>query len=200
MKSYQYMFFKKKLFSKKKIAVWTLVVLCVVTITYIIMEGKITVSPLVERDRIMRLEEIKKRETLAPFVSDGCSGNISKAWSGAVAGLSGVFADIDRRYFDIKNIPFEYACEKHDWLYHKGEGGYVGRLRADNELRQEIINYALEHVDDIKRRTRLQTDESAIFLYETIADLVYRGVRLGGAPCSGESYAWGYGYGGGVCK
>ena len=177
-----------------------IMVVCAVIVWYVLSQGKITISPLIERQQMMRLEQTKEQTIRTPFVTDGCSGNVSKAWSEVVGQLSSIFSDIDERYFNAQNIPFEYACEAHDKLYHEGTGGYVGRLQADNTLRREILEYAITHTDDIKRRTRLKTDESAIFLYETIADIIYRGVRLGGAPCSGESYAWGYGYGGGTCE
>ena len=59
---------------------WGIVALLGVVLAYVIFHGKITVSPLAERDRMMLLEEVKGREARAPFVSDGCSGNISTAW------------------------------------------------------------------------------------------------------------------------
>ena len=67
-------------------------------------------------------------------------------------------------------------------------------------LRQEILVYAIDNTDEIRKRTGIENDETALLLYESIAEMVYRGVRLGGAPCTGELYAWGYGYGDGVCQ
>jgi hypothetical protein len=32
------------------------------------------------------------------------------------------------------------------------------------------------------------------FIYQGIADLMYRAVRLGGIPCSGLPWRWGYGW------
>jgi hypothetical protein len=31
-------------------------------------------------------------------------------------------------------------------------------------------------------------------LYRTIADIMYRAVRLGGGPCTGLSWRWGFGW------
>ena len=46
----------------------------------------------------------------------------------------------------------------------------------------------------------MSSTEQVIFMYEFIAESVYRGVRLGGAPCTGMSYAWGFGYNNGTCE
>ncbi len=159
----------------------------------------LTIDPISEQRGMLLLTRTKEAVSIEPFTSDGCSGNISSAWNTSIKGLSRLFTDIDARYFDTKRIPFEDLCIAHDRAYHVGEGGYAGRLRADNALRDGILTYALEDLENIKRRTGLSSDETALYLYERIADLVYFGVRLGGAPCSGKPYAWGYGYGGGTC-
>ncbi len=182
----------------------TMLIICLVLATVIfigihIARGTLTIDPMSERNAMSLLEHTKAGVHLAPFTTDGCSGNISSAWNTSVKGLSHLFSDIDARYFDMQHIPFEDLCMAHDMLYHAGEGGYLGRLRADNTLRDGILDYAQRDLTSIKERTGLDTDEAALYLYELIAELVYHGVRLGGAPCSGQPYAWGYGYGGGTC-
>lgn len=98
-----------------------------------------------------------------------------------------------------KNIPFESACVEHDYLYYKGEGGYEARLMVDNKLRSDIINYAISNWQEITEKTPLKTKEEVIFAFEKIAEMIYRGVRIGGSPCTGQPYAWGFGYNSGVC-
>ena len=160
----------------------------------------LTFNPLTEREQIIQLESTKTLTPLNEFTSDGCSGNVSLLWTQAVNTLSDVFPKIDKNYADVQNIPFESACMDHDKLYYLGVGGYKGRLIADNMLREAILTYALENTEEIKARIGYETDETAIFLYESIAEFVYRGVRIGGAPCTGEPYAWGYGYSDGNCE
>lgn len=147
-----------------------------------------------------RLANTKESVALSPFVTDGCSGNVSALWSNIVSKLSDVSDVFAEAYQSAGNIPFEDACVAHDRLYHVGEGGYAGRLMADVQLRQDIIEYALNNTESIKARTNISSDAQVLFLYEIIADAVYNGVRLGGAPCTGKSYAWGYGYGSGDCQ
>ncbi len=159
----------------------------------------VTVSPLTEADAMRQLAIMQQQTTHAPFTSDGCSGNVSAGWKQVIQLLSETSEEFSRTYANAESIPFESACIAHDQSYHLGNGGYVGRLRADMKLRTDIIEYAITNVSTIKERTGLTTDEQVIFLYEILAEAVYRGVRLGGAPCTGMPYAWGYGYGGGSC-
>jgi heme exporter protein D len=177
-----------------------LLALIIAAITYHLERGTITVTPQAERERMERLEQAKQRHTLAPFVSDGCSGMVSEAWTLAVQQIGAFSKDMNERYADATSIPFQFACEAHDRLYHAGEGGYVARFIADNKLRTDIHEYALTHREEIRTRAGLSSDEAALYLYDIIADLVYHGVRVGGAPCSGKPYAWGFGYGAGSCE
>lgn len=160
----------------------------------------VTVSPVAEAAAQRQLMEVKQHSSLAPFESDGCSGNVSSGWARAIAVLSETSQSFGAAYASASTIPFEAACVTHDQAYHLGDGGYVGRWQADLQLRADIIEYGITHVADIKARTGIATDEQVYALYEVLAETVYRGVRLGGAPCTGMPYAWGYGYGGGVCS
>ena len=160
---------------------------------------RITISPLLEARAHEQLEQVKRDNELSLFITDGCSGSVSEGWIEGVELFSDLSTEFDARYQEAAVIPFESACIEQDRAYHTGEGGYVGRLQADNDLRTAIINYGVSHTNDIKERTGLASDEQAIYLYETIAEAVYRGVRLGGAPCTGKSYAWGYGYNNSSC-
>jgi len=174
-------------------------VLLLGTLAYFLFFRTVVVNPVTEGKQMRQLEEVKQHYSLGDFSSDGCSGNVSRSWNIAVKELSKVSSKFNGLYTDTKNIPFEYACTVHDKAYYTGEGGYTARLQADNTLRSEIISYGINNTKEIQERTGLNTKEEAIFLYEVVAETVYRGVRLGGTPCTGASYAWGFGYNNGVC-
>jgi len=166
---------------------------------YFLFFHNITVHPAVEKKQMQALALTKQQYPLDTFKSDGCSGNISTGWRKAITELSNLSPSVADNYSNMQTIPFESACIAHDQVYHEGDGGYVARLEADNALRAAIINYAIEHTAEIQSRTGIQLPEEVIFLYEIIAETVYRGVRLGGAPCTGMPYAWGFGYNQGNC-
>lgn len=189
----------KIIFSSKK-TYYLIAGLTILALVYFFFFRTLTVSPSAERHQMQALAETKMKHDLSIFVSDGCSGNVSQTWSVVTRELSRVFPDFSEKYKDAKSIPFEFACVEHDISYHQGNGGYVGRLIADNKLRQDIIDYGIDNSDEIKKRTGIGTEEEIIFMYEMVAEAVYRGVRLGGAPCTGMPYAWGYGYNNGVCE
>lgn len=182
---------------KKRVVVF-LVLLIVFVVAYFLFFKTLTINPNTEARQMQALEWTKQTYALSAFTTDGCSGNVSSSWSAAVQQLSSVSDTFAQNYADAMTIPFEDACVVHDQAYHRGEGGYVARLQADNALRSAIIQYGIEHTDVVQARTGL-TAEEGIFLYELVADAVYRGVRLGGAPCTGQPYAWGYGYNEGRC-
>jgi len=188
-----------KLLRSKKLML-TLLVLAFCFVIYFHFFHSVTISPAVEAEQMKALEITKQMYDLEPFRSDGCSGNVSNLWKSAVTTLSTQSPEFSEKYSATQDIPFEAACIAHDKLYHKGTGGYVGRLRADNDLRTAILDYATTNSEDIKVRTGFSSTEQVIYMYEFIAESVYRGVRLGGAPCTGMSYAWGFGYNNGSCE
>lgn len=124
---------------------------------------------------------------------------MSNNWRLAIKEISTHFDSFAAAYTDVATIPFESDCLEHDRVYHQGVGGYAGRLAADNQLRTAILTYSTHNTALIQARTGLNTPAEAIYLYELVAEVVYRGARLGGAPCTGEPYAWGFGYGDGEC-
>lgn len=159
----------------------------------------ITIIPVSENKQMEQLERTKELYTKSEFISDGCSGDLSSTWTNVISELNDSFPSFKENYPNPETLPYEAACIEHDRAYHNGEGGYIGRLRADNKLREDIIVYGIENTETLKKSTGLETDEEVVFLYERIAGLVYQGVRLGGAPCTGMPYAWGYGYNEGNC-
>lgn len=188
----------KRLFQSRRFHI-LLVIILLSLVGYFAFFKTITINPATEAKQMQSLETAKQQYELTEFVTDGCSGNVSKGWTTAITQLSKVSNAFAEKYAGTEVIPFEEACVEHDRAYHRGEGGYTARLKADNELRSAIIKYGIENTDTIQTRTGLDNPEEALFLYELVAESVYRGVRLGGAPCTGQPYAWGYGYNGGTC-
>ena len=160
----------------------------------------LTFSTTTEQEQMEQLEAMKAVTSLSVFASDGCSGGISTSWNTAMANYDSTIGLVSSNYADVTILPFESACITHDKAYHQGVGGYTARLQADRQFRADIIEYGITNAADIQERANLASPEHAVRLYEFIADTVYRGVRLGGAPCTGEAYAWGYGYGAGSCE
>ncbi len=189
----------KKMFRSKKI-ILTFLTLIIFSVLYFQFFHTVTINPATEAEQMNDLELVKEKSSLDPFVSDGCSGNVSNLWKSAITTLSGQSTTFSEKYSMAQNIPFEAACVAHDEIYHRGEGGYVERLKADNDLRAAIIDYGINNSEEIKTRTGINSTEQVIFMYEFIAETVYRGVRFGGAPCTGMPYAWGFGYNNGSCE
>ncbi|MEL6595919.1 MAG: hypothetical protein AAFQ47_08280 [Pseudomonadota bacterium] len=102
---------------------------------------------------------------LASFVSDGCSGGLSTVWNSLPEAVG------------VDPLPFEGCCVIHDRAYHAGgraataRGSYMERLAADRAFRGCVAE-------------RGST---------ALADAMFQAVRLGGVPCTGLSWRWGYG-------
>jgi hypothetical protein len=117
---------------------------------------------------------------LAPFVSDGCSGGMSDFWAAAAAGIPAF-----ERLAGLQP-PWESCCTVHDRAYHDAGGATeaaasaVARLQADAALRQCIA------------ATAPGPDRQAT--WDAIAEAMFQAVRLGGLPCTGLSWRWGYGF------
>ncbi|MDX2417971.1 MAG: glycerophosphodiester phosphodiesterase, partial [Xanthomonadales bacterium] len=131
---------------------------------------------------------------LAEFTTDGCSGGLSVGWD-YFAEQAGFFRDRHG-----KRPPWENCCIDHDKTYHVGGGegltpaqGFAARLQADDELRACVVETATDRTDQLRAEYGVDDDQVAA-LYETIADSMYLAVRLGGMPCTGLSWRWGYGW------
>ncbi len=165
---------------------------------------------------LQRLEEIFHRQLIdaqrsaakiAPFVSDGCSGGLSDAWR-ILSQWVPELVDGGEDY-----PPWQQCCVEHDRAYWQGSGehGYARRLAADQQLRQCV----LDSRHDSQRLMVPLTESRPVVgtapiksaplgpdllspqldrLYPLIADMIYQAVRLGGMPCSGLSWRWGYGW------
>lgn len=139
------------------------------------------VSGSVERAAQARLMPVVAASSgPADFVSDGCSGGLSALWPG-------------------EGPPWTGCCVAHDGAYHVAGGartaeeGLSARLRADAELRACVVR------DGAVRRSALAADWGVApglvdAAYAVTAWAMYRAVRLGGLPCTGLPWRWGFGF------
>lgn len=112
---------------------------------------------------------------LAPFATDGCSGGMSATWHIAIGVWPGLATN------QGESPPWEACCVRHDRAYHDAGGArtaeqsYSARLAADSALRDCVR-------------------ESGSDGYGVLAEAMYGAVRIGGGPCTGLPWRWGYGY------
>ena len=131
--------------------------------------------------------------TLAPFQTDGCSGGLSEAWQ-RVAGQFPNFSQVHH-----SSPPWEACCRIHDRAYHDAANvsdsadSFEARLTADLALRSCVISASTDRVDALVEVYDV-SPEKIEKAYESIAETMYLAVRIGGAPCSGLPWRWGYGY------
>ena len=128
-----------------------------------------------------------------PFETDGCSGGLSEAWT-VVAGRFPDFAEAHRTL-----PPWEACCVTHDRAYHDAGGAtdavasFDARLGADRALETCVVATGASRVDALAGIYDVPADriEAA---YDSVARAMFLAVRVGGAPCSGLPWRWGYGY------
>ena len=135
-----------------------------------------------------------KDARIAPFASDGCSGGLSAGWT-LIASALPAFSE---RHGD--HPPWERCCLKHDRVYHTGgarsadaQASFEARRTADRQLRQCVIQVGEKRAPELMAEYGLSGVEVA-WLYRRIADTMYAAVRSGGAPCTGLSWRWGFGW------
>ncbi len=131
---------------------------------------------------------------LSGFTTDGCSGGLSVGWrhlSRKIDFLKTVHGDLP---------PWESCCVSHDRLYHEAgdrsftaEMSFEARKQADEELRGCVLDTSLARTSELSKQYGLTVEEVSQ-IYEVIANLMYRAVRIGGIPCSGLPWRWGYGW------
>lgn len=141
------------------------------------------------------LEMVRNRPgvTLASFTTDGCSGGMSRVWSL----VADIFPDIAKSH--RARPPWEACCVTHDHAYHAAgpdsdpERSFESRLQADEALRKCVFATADDHSDGFGTQYGM-TSERMRATYSAIAEAMYLSVRLGGGPCTGLPWRWGYGY------
>mgnify|MGYP001603813752 CR=1 FL=1 len=140
------------------------------------------------------LEKQNPDNSLSPFTTDGCSGGLSVGWqylSENIEYLKSVHGNLP---------PWESCCVSHDLLYHAAgdsdstpEMSFSARRRADEALRSCVLDVGLSRASELAGQYELSVEEVGQ-VYGVIADLMYRAVRIGGVPCSGLPWRWGYGW------
>ena len=95
--------------------------------------------------------------------------------------------------------PWENCCVIHDMAYHSAgasaapEQSFANRAIADQALRACVVETGKKRLSEIAEL--YGADEDTVGnAYRAIANAMYLAVRLGGAPCSGMPWRWGYGY------
>lgn len=158
-------------------------------------DGVLGFSSKVEVWRHSRLQVLRAEDptALVPFTTDGCSGGMSAAW-GSLARTFPWFA----RVF-AHEAPWHDCCVVHDRSYHLGgevpdaEAGFRARLKADEDLRICVQGVADDQAAVLAQQFD-GTPEDVTAAIHFVADRMYDAVRVGGLPCSGLPWRWGYGW------
>lgn len=149
-----------------------------------------------ELGRHEQLAMIKRdpNNSLAAFTTDGCSGGLSEGWKFIAGKIESFHATYGMQ------PPWESCCVSHDHLYHTGGRrqataieSFTARQDADRALKQCVSETGAEKAPELAEQTNLSVNEIQT-LYGVVADLMYRAVRIGGVPCSGLPWRWGYGW------
>lgn len=131
---------------------------------------------------------------LTSFTTDGCSGGLSIGWE--------YLADSIDHFQQIHGDtpPWEECCIAHDRAYHVGssesttpEMSFTARKHADQKLLECVYETGVTRTRQLEEVYGL-SQEKVDKLYLTIAHLMYRAVRIGGMPCTGLPWRWGFGW------
>lgn len=128
---------------------------------------------------------------LSAFQTDGCSGGLSDAWR-LIANTFPAFAEAHEQ-----EPPWEACCVTHDRAYHTGgadpapQKSYAARLMADAALESCVITEGDKRAEDGFYDADPDDVRQA---YAGMARLMYLSVRVGGGPCTGLPWRWGFGY------
>ena len=131
---------------------------------------------------------------LAEFTTDGCSGGLSVGWEYLAGKIS--------HFQAMHGIhpAWESCCIVHDRAYHAGGGhevtagkSFEARQEADLALKACVLETGVKRIPELSAEYNIPAREVEIF-YAVIADLMYGAVRIGGMPCTGLPWRWGYGW------
>ena len=149
-----------------------------------------------EMGRHEQLAAVKAQpgSAIAAFTTDGCSGGLSVGWEYLAA-------EIQRfRAAHGTHPPWESCCITHDRAYHAGgprdataAESFEARKEADLALKVCVLETGVRRTLELSAEYNVSAREVEI-LYAAIADLMYRAVRIGGVPCTGLPWRWGYGW------
>ena len=131
---------------------------------------------------------------LAEFTTDGCSGGLSVGWEY----LAGKIQQFQAKHGT--RPAWESCCTGHDQKYHNGGSrqataneSFDARKEADLALKACVLKTGEERTPELVTDYNLSVREVEI-LYIAVAELMYRSVRIGGMPCTGLPWRWGYGW------
>lgn len=127
------------------------------------------------------------------FTTDGCSGGMSSIWT--------FMADRYPAFSDAHGgvPPWEGCCVVHDQAYHSAgsdptpAASYDARLAAEEVLRQCVEATASTH-DSVLMEECGMSERQVRAAYKAISTSMFQAVRLGGGPCTGLPWRWGYGH------
>lgn len=140
-----------------------------------------------------RLAQAREGADLVPFTTDGCSGGLSAIWRS----VAQVFPGFAAAHRDAP--PWEACCVVHDRAYHSAGPdpdpmeSFRARMAADEALRACVRATADDRTDELQAQYGM-TDAQIDAAYAAISASMFEAVRLGGAPCSGLPWRWGYGW------
>ena len=141
------------------------------------------------------LERIAEGDAvLSEFTTDGCSGGLSTGWEQ----LSARFPVFAKRHGE--QPPWQECCVAHDREYHAGGAGYASAIASFERRKEADLKLKACVVDTgVQRSAALQeiyglTEPQIRGLYESLSEVMYRAVRLGGVPCTSQPWRWAYGW------
>ncbi|MFY2823715.1 hypothetical protein [Ruegeria sp. MALMAid1280] len=158
-------------------------------------------APAVAQDFMRNIEMPAHRALIAQrggtepilFETDGCSGGLSASWRF----VAETFPKFSALY--EAHPPWEYCCVTHDRAYHNAGGAtqagnsYEARLSADDALRACVKQHGVDNADEYAERYDMTPDQIRT-AHSITAEAMHAAVRLGGGPCSGLPWRWGFGY------
>ncbi len=146
------------------------------------------------RHELLAAIKTHPQNELTEFTTDGCSGGLSIGWEYLAS-------KIDK----FKNMhgtqpAWEQCCIAHDLLYHTGgskeataAASFEARKQADHALKVCVLDTGSQRSKALSAEYNISSGDVEL-LYNTIANLMYRAVRVGGMPCTGLPWRWGYGW------
>jgi hypothetical protein len=156
--------------------------------------GTAALERRLEMDRHERLVIVKAGAALVPFTTDGCSGGLSVGWALLAAQVP--------RFAEAHGTrpPWEHCCVAHDRAYHaagppeaSAAQSYNARLEADRALQSCVRLFGETRAAALGAHYGV-SEAQVVVLYGRIAELMFLAVRLGGTPCTGLPWRWGYGW------
>lgn len=162
-------------------------------------ESSSTIESLERKLELGKHQQLAEKKSipgtvLTEFTTDGCSGGLSVGWV--------YLADKIKHVQSVHGAhpPWESCCIEHDKLYHiAGVRGttaidsFVLRKEADSALKMCVLQTGVDRTPELSAEYNLSAEEIE-FLYGAISSLMYHAVRIGGVPCSGLPWRWGYGW------